>query len=91
MYFPLKHLVDDPLFDDEQPYELFGAMLKPGAEPPPRFTNCSYHVQAGVNVTDVRSRKSGASLDEEGFTFLKHYTDCNLSAEHFEAGRGPPN
>ncbi|CAO2658864.1 Nn.00g065870.m01.CDS01, partial [Neocucurbitaria sp. VM-36] len=89
MHFLLKFLVDDPLFEDEQPYELFGAVLKPGVIQPPKLTNCSYHVQNGVTVKDVRDRKSGTSLDKEGFTFVKHRTSCLFSAENFEAtGRG---
>lgn len=88
MYFPLKSHVDDPLFKDEQPYELFAAVLKPGAKLAPKLTNCSYHVQTGVTVKDVRDCKSGASLDQEGFTFVKHQSSCLLSAEHFEAACG---
>jgi len=54
MHFALKFLVDDPLFEEEQPYGLFGAVLKPGAKAPPKLTSCSYHVQPGVAAQDVR-------------------------------------
>jgi hypothetical protein len=92
MHTSLKFLVDDPIFEDEQPYELFGAVLKPSVKPPPKLTNCSYHVKTGVTIKDVRDCKSDFSLDEQGFTFVKHRTSCPLSAEHFEAtGRDPEN
>jgi hypothetical protein len=92
VHFSLKYLVDDVLFEDEQPYELFGAVLKPSAKTPSKLTNCSYYVQTGVAVEDVKNSKSGVSLDEQGFTFIKHRTSFSLSVEHFEtAGRGPHN
>ncbi|KAK3984001.1 hypothetical protein QBC44DRAFT_386112 [Cladorrhinum sp. PSN332] len=89
--FSLKFVVDDPVFEEEQPYELFNAVLKPGIIEPPKRTNCSYYVQDGVAVNDVRDIESGADLDEQGFTFVKHQTSCLLSAENFEAVTGPHN
>jgi hypothetical protein len=88
MQFSLKLLVGDPLFEDEQPYELFGALLKPGVKSPPKLNNCSYHVQDGVIVKDVRGRKCDTILEKEEFTLVKHQTGCLWSAEHFQAADG---
>lgn len=90
MLTKLKYLSYDPLFEEEQPYELYGYSKDPTIKPG-KITNCKFYVQDNVTVEDVRGTEKDFSLENAGFTFIKHQSRCTLTAEHFEAGGKNPD
>lgn len=91
MLTKLKYVVDESLFQDEQPYELFGFSKDPDVKPA-KITNCSYHVASDITIEDARISKEQFDLNSTGFVFTKHQSACPLEARYFEhAGKDLEN
>lgn len=80
MITALRYLKEDPIFEKEVPYELFGHPNQPSE----RITNCHYVLRKGVVVHDVRDSNEAFTLESTGFKYVKHQTKHPLKAEYFE-------
>jgi len=80
MITALRYLKEDPIFEKDVPYELFGHPNQPSE----RITNCHYVLREGVVVHDVRDSNEAFTLESTGFKYVKHQTKHPLKAEYFE-------
>ena len=76
----LNFLSDLPIYKTEQPYELYGFPEQTSE----LQTNCRFDNVKDVVIHDVRDRMDEFTLDGAGFTFIRHTSQCELKAEHFE-------
>lgn len=81
----LQFLADLPLYQLEQPYELYGF---PDKESQKR-TNCKFESKS-VEVIDIRELETNEKpkLLHQGFQLLRHVSQCPLQAKHFETVGG---
>ncbi|KAF2181560.1 hypothetical protein K469DRAFT_692027 [Zopfia rhizophila CBS 207.26] len=77
----LQYLCDLPVYKSEQPYELYGFPEKQSTT----HTNCEFESKP-VSVTDVRNVST--ALETHGFMYLRHVSECELDAKHFETVGG---
>ena len=82
MLIDLSFLSDIPLYDKEKPYTLF-VPAQEGIEQ----SNCKFYVQNGISAEDVRGHEHEYTLDECGFTFLKHESRLAISSYAFQSNR----
>ncbi|KAI1391554.1 uncharacterized protein F4822DRAFT_427405 [Hypoxylon trugodes] len=80
MHFSLKFLKELPLYEEVQPYKLYGFDDVSEEDQ----TNCVFEIVQEVQVYDVRGAVVDPSIDREGFEFVISPTNCALSAEVFE-------
>ena len=85
MFTKLRFLSDLPLYDAEQPYEMFCHPTPSSA----KVTNCEFTVKDDVCVADVRTSTQDFSLDTVGFQFVKHVSGQLLDPQLFGSVRRP--
>ncbi len=78
----LQFLCNLPLYQDEQPFELYGF---PEQQSDTR-TNCKFESK-DVDVTDARL-VGDIAIAKHGFTIVQHKSACGLEAKHLEAVGG---
>lgn len=78
----LQFLCDLSVYQDEQPFELYGF---PEQQSDTR-TNCKFESR-DVEVTDARLLDD-ITIASYGFAFVKHKSACPLEADHFETVGG---
>ena len=81
MLTQIRHLEDAAHFEEEIPYEVFGY---PDLDSK-RVTNCNFILIDNILVKDVRKRMEPCNLENEGFIFVKHKSQCSLQSDNFEA------
>ena len=74
----LQFLCNLPIYQEEQPFELYGF---PKQQSDTR-TNCKFESK-DVGVTDARL-VDDIAIASSGFAFVKHKSACPLEAKHFE-------
>jgi hypothetical protein len=79
MYAKIGFLVDLPLYEEEQPYELYGFPTKSSEVQ----SNCVLEDKT-VSAEDVRGQEWNFTLEGAGFKVINHVSNCELIAEHFE-------
>jgi hypothetical protein len=81
MLTTLKFMADLPRYESEKPYEMFGLTEIPAQQ----RSNCEYVAIDDIPLLDVRDYlEETFSLKEQGFEFLRHKSQCPLSASDFE-------
>ncbi|KAL6828082.1 hypothetical protein V8C40DRAFT_274522 [Trichoderma camerunense] len=80
MMTPLSFVKPLDIYKSEVPYELFGFPDSTSS----RITNCQYMTVNNIDIQDVRTTSEVLSLDTAGFKFIRHKSNCPLTAEHFE-------
>lgn len=79
----IQFLRELPLYQEEQPYQLYGF---PDQNPLAR-ENCEFEAK-DVEVIDVREHP--VTIPDHGFAFLRFKSSCELEAKHFETVGGDP-
>ena len=79
----LQFLCDLPIYKDEQPYELYGFPEKESD----KQTNCNMETRT-VTVLNVRDMAEALDIEEHGFKFIQHASNCDLEPTHFEVVGG---
>ena len=78
----LTFLCNLPIYQDEQPFELYGF---PEQQSDTR-TNCQFEAK-DIDVTDARL-SNDITIASHGFVFVKHNSACPLEAKYFETVGG---
>ncbi|KAK0615088.1 hypothetical protein B0T17DRAFT_510897 [Bombardia bombarda] len=79
----LKFLLDLPIYQEEQPYELFGFPSEASIDD----ENCEFETK-DIEVTDARECQ--VTIADHGFTFVRLKSGCPLAAKYFETVGGDP-
>ncbi|GAW19497.1 hypothetical protein ANO14919_089840 [Xylariales sp. No.14919] len=78
----LQYLCDIPVYQEEQPYELYGFPESQSRT----STDCKFETKE-VDVTDCRDLE-GVTIQTHGFMFMEHKSAFSLEARHFETVNG---
>ena len=80
MFFTLKFLKRLAVYDDVQPYRIYGhPELTPEEE-----SNCEFEVIPDILAKDIREFQDTCCLDEEGFEVMNSPSHWAINAEIFE-------
>ncbi|KAH8591411.1 hypothetical protein B0O99DRAFT_690768 [Bisporella sp. PMI_857] len=79
MLTTLTFIEDNPLYNEEKPFRLVGFPNMPSDWQ----TNCKFVDQPNIVVLDARSHEKDFVLDDCGFKFIQHQSQCCLDIEEF--------
>lgn len=76
----LAFLRDLPLYQEEQPFEIYGYPDLPRSA----SSNCQFESRSQIPARDARGSTQDFELNECGFVFLTRPSQCPLKADQFE-------